>query len=124
MIDATISRVRLRDLDGLGRSRPARAGSAAAPSPSAARRRTGADAPARPAHAPEQTTSWHQPSSGAGRVDDSARFLRWTPHYENYPRLLIRLELARIDNIRNLIEDSWLIAAPARLAKTRAPDGS
>ena len=33
----------LRDLAGLGRSRPARAGSAAAPSPSAARRRTGTD---------------------------------------------------------------------------------
>jgi len=37
MVDATISRVRLRDLAGLGRSRPARAGEAAANSPSAAR---------------------------------------------------------------------------------------
>jgi hypothetical protein len=43
MVDATISCVRLRDLDGLGRSRPARAGVAAANSPSAARRRTDAD---------------------------------------------------------------------------------
>jgi hypothetical protein len=43
MVDATISRVRPRDLAGLGRSRPARAGGAAANSPSAARRRTDAD---------------------------------------------------------------------------------
>jgi Uncharacterized protein conserved in bacteria len=39
-----------------------------------------------------------------------------TPHYENYPRLLIRLKSARVDDIRDLIEDSWLIAAPKRLA--------
>jgi len=43
MIDATISRARLHDLDALGRSRPGCAGAAAASSPSASRRRTGAD---------------------------------------------------------------------------------
>jgi len=43
MVDATTSRVRLRDLAGLGRSRTDRAGEADAPSPSAARRRTGTD---------------------------------------------------------------------------------
>ena len=43
MVDATISCVRLRGLDALGRSRRVRAGAAAANPPCAARRRTGTD---------------------------------------------------------------------------------
>ena len=43
MIDATLSRVRMRDLGGLGRSRPARPGGAGPRRPSASRRRTGTD---------------------------------------------------------------------------------
>jgi hypothetical protein len=44
MIDATISRARLRDLAGLGRSRPVSPGDAGQRRPSASRRRTGTDA--------------------------------------------------------------------------------
>ncbi len=55
-------------------------------------------------------------------LDSNPKLYFVTPHYESYPRLLIRLKPARIDDIRDLIEDSWLIAAPTRLAKTRAPD--
>src|SRR5205814_7545148 len=44
MVDAAISRARLRDLAGLGRSRPAPPGGAGPRRPSASRRRTGADA--------------------------------------------------------------------------------
>jgi len=58
MVDATISRVRLRDLARLGRSRLAHAGEAGPREPSASRRRPGTDAtsigtrpPARPKRA-------------------------------------------------------------------------
>jgi hypothetical protein len=35
-----------------------------------------------------------------------------TPHYENYPRVvLVRLEAATADNLRDRLEDAWLIAA-------------
>jgi len=43
MVDATISRARLRHLRALGRSRAAPGGEAAAISPSASRRRTAVD---------------------------------------------------------------------------------
>src|SRR3954452_23293536 len=72
MVDATSSRVRMRVLTGLGRRRSVRGGVAAAPSPSASRRRTGADGaaiapgtPPRPSAVrprPEVGESWHQPS--------------------------------------------------------------
>jgi hypothetical protein len=38
-----------------------------------------------------------------------------TPHYENYPRVvLVRLEAATADNLRDRLEDAWLIATAAR----------
>ncbi|HEX7254514.1 MAG TPA: MmcQ/YjbR family DNA-binding protein [Gaiellaceae bacterium] len=38
-----------------------------------------------------------------------------TPHYENYPRVvLVRLEAATAENLRDRIEDSWLIARDLR----------
>jgi hypothetical protein len=55
-------------------------------------------------------------------IDSNPDLYFITPHYENYPRLLIRLQRARVDDIRDLIEDSWLIAAPKRLAKMHATD--
>lgn len=41
-----------------------------------------------------------------------------TPHYENYPMLLIHLERLGQDELRERIEDSWLLAAPPKLAAT------
>jgi len=45
MIDATLSRVRMRDLGGLGRFRPAQSGRAGLRRPCASRRRAGTDTP-------------------------------------------------------------------------------
>lgn len=41
-----------------------------------------------------------------------------TPHYENYPMLLIHLEQIGRGELRERIEDSWLLVAPAKLAAT------
>jgi hypothetical protein len=38
-----------------------------------------------------------------------------TPHYDGYPVLLVRLDAPR-DEIRELVVDSWLLKAPARVA--------
>ena len=50
-----------------------------------------------------------------------------TPHYHGYGALLVRLE-APLEDVRELVLDSWLIAAPKRLAKQlleaeQPPDG-
>ena len=41
-----------------------------------------------------------------------------TPHYDGWPMLLVRLEEADDDALRERLEDSWLLAAPPRLAAT------
>jgi hypothetical protein len=38
-----------------------------------------------------------------------------TPHYRGWPYMLIRLDAPR-DDIREFLTDSWLLAAPKRLA--------
>ena len=38
-----------------------------------------------------------------------------TPHYDGYGALLIRLE-APLEDVRELVLDSWLLAAPKKLA--------
>lgn len=42
-----------------------------------------------------------------------------TPHYHGYGAVLIRLE-APLDDVREFLVDSWLLAAPKRLAKQLA----
>jgi hypothetical protein len=39
-----------------------------------------------------------------------------SPHYRGYPGLQIRLELIEPDELRERLEDAWLIQAPKRLA--------
>jgi hypothetical protein len=39
-----------------------------------------------------------------------------TPHYEDYPCVLVRLERIGRDELRERIEDAWLSRAPKRLA--------
>ena len=39
-----------------------------------------------------------------------------TPHYQGYPILLVRLEAVGEKELRDRISDSWLIAAPPKLA--------
>jgi hypothetical protein len=67
MINATISRARLRDLPGLGRSRPAPPGYAGQRMPSASRRRTGTDASGIAAGPPPRP----KPTSSRPGSDDS-----------------------------------------------------
>jgi hypothetical protein len=38
-----------------------------------------------------------------------------TPHYDGYPYLLVRLE-APLEEVRELVIDSWLLVAPKKLA--------
>ena len=38
-----------------------------------------------------------------------------TPHYDGYPYLLVRLD-APLEEVRELVLDSWLLLAPKRLA--------
>ena len=40
-----------------------------------------------------------------------------TPHYEGYPGVLVHLDAIDIDELRERIEDAWLIQAPKTLAK-------
>jgi hypothetical protein len=40
-----------------------------------------------------------------------------SPHYEGYPAIQIRLELIGEDELRDRLEDAWLVQAPKRLAR-------
>jgi hypothetical protein len=40
-----------------------------------------------------------------------------TPHYEGYPGVLVHLDAIDIDELRERIEDAWVIQAPKTLAK-------
>ncbi len=44
-----------------------------------------------------------------------------TPHYRGYGAMLVRLEASR-DDLREFLVDSWLLAAPKRLAAAFAAD--
>ena len=38
-----------------------------------------------------------------------------TPHYEGYPMLLVRLAAVDLDELREVITDSWRVRAPRRV---------
>ena len=40
-----------------------------------------------------------------------------SPHYAGYPALQVRLELIEPEELRDRLEDAWLIQAPKRLAR-------
>jgi hypothetical protein len=50
-----------------------------------------------------------------------------TPHYDGHPILLVRLEAVDVEELRELIEDSWRLRAPRSLTKGSSrggePDG-
>jgi len=48
-------------------------------------------------------------------LDARSDILFETPHYNGWPYMLIRLD-APIDDVREFLTDSWLLAAPKRLA--------
>jgi hypothetical protein len=39
-----------------------------------------------------------------------------TPHYEGHPAVLVRLEAIDVDELEELLTESWLLRAPVRLA--------
>jgi hypothetical protein len=43
-----------------------------------------------------------------------------TPHYRGWPAVLLRLGASK-DDLREFLVDSWLLAAPRRLAEAFAP---
>jgi len=40
-----------------------------------------------------------------------------TPHYEGHPVVLVRIEATDVDELTELVTDSWLIRAPKTTAK-------
>ena len=40
-----------------------------------------------------------------------------TPHYERYPGVLVHLDAIDLDELRERIEDAWMIQAPKSLTK-------
>src|SRR5471032_2041322 len=49
-------------------------------------------------------------------ADDPAVFFT-TPHFTNYPAVLVRLEMIEADELEELIVEAWLSRAPKRLAQ-------
>jgi hypothetical protein len=49
-------------------------------------------------------------------LDSSPEVYFSSPHYEGWPGVQIRLEAIAEDELRDRIEDAWLIQAPKRLA--------
>jgi hypothetical protein len=45
-----------------------------------------------------------------------------TSHYDGYPTVLVRLEVVDVDELRELITDSWLVKAPAKVRKAHAAE--
>ncbi len=40
-----------------------------------------------------------------------------TPHYDGHPTVLVHVEAVDVDELTELITDSWLLKAPARVKK-------
>ena len=41
-----------------------------------------------------------------------------TPHFDGYPAILVRLDEIELEDLHELIVESWLVRAPRRLAET------
>lgn len=51
-------------------------------------------------------------------AEQSAAFT--TPHFDNYPAVLLDLERVEPDDLAELVTEAWLARAPKRLARERA----
>jgi hypothetical protein len=47
-----------------------------------------------------------------------------SPHYNGYPAVQVRLEQIDVDELRERLEDAWLIQAPKRLAADYVEDSA
>jgi hypothetical protein len=45
-----------------------------------------------------------------------------TPHYDGQPITLVRLEAVDVDEVKELITDSWLLRAPRSLTRSWSAD--
>jgi hypothetical protein len=50
-------------------------------------------------------------------ADDPAVYFT-TPHFDGYPAILVRLDEIGLEDLQELIVESWLVRAPRRLADT------
>jgi hypothetical protein len=53
---------------------------------------------------------------------DPVRFFT-TPHYDGHPTVLVRFEAIDVDELRELLTDSWMIRAPARVRAAFEAEG-
>ena len=49
-------------------------------------------------------------------ASDERKFFT-TPHYDGYPTVLVRIDEVGVDELTELITDSWLLKAPKRVLK-------
>jgi hypothetical protein len=47
-------------------------------------------------------------------ASEPAKFFE-TPHYEGHPAVLVRLEAVEVDELEEILTESWALRAPARL---------
>lgn len=45
-----------------------------------------------------------------------------TPHFDGYPAVLVRLERIGVDELRELVEEAWLLRAPKTVARAWLAD--
>ena len=63
----------------------------------------------------------HVGAKAALLAEDPSMFFT-TPHFDGYPAILMRLDLAGIEDLREVITEAWLARAPRRLAQTYMAD--
>jgi hypothetical protein len=63
----------------------------------------------------------HVGAKAALLAEDPSIFFT-TPHFDGYPAILMRLERAGIEDLREVITEAWLARAPKRLAKAYMDD--
>jgi len=51
----------------------------------------------------------------AALIESEPDIYFYTPHYENYGFVLVRLNAVERDELREILTDSWRLAAPQRL---------
>jgi hypothetical protein len=49
-------------------------------------------------------------------ASDPAKFFT-TPHYDGYPSVLVHLDAVDVDELTEVITDSWLVKAPPKVRK-------
>ena len=51
----------------------------------------------------------------AALIESEPEIYFMTPHYENYGFVLVRLEAVELDELREILIESWRLAAPRKL---------